>query len=54
LGPGECRILAVSPEAAGKLDEPRVLERLLNNAERVELSPGGSQNLTLKITAPAR
>jgi hypothetical protein len=54
LAPGEYRILAVSPVAADKLDEPHVLERLLNNAERVELSPGGSQTLTLKVTVPPR
>jgi protocatechuate 3,4-dioxygenase beta subunit len=54
LAPGEYRILAVSPAAAGKLDEPHVLERLLNNAGHFELSPGGSQTLTLKVTAPAR
>jgi hypothetical protein len=54
LAPGEYRILAVSPAAAGKLDDPHVLERLLNNAKHFELSPGGSQTLTLKVTAPAR
>jgi len=54
LAPGEYRILAVAPENLGKLDQPRILERLLSGAERVTLTGGGSQNLTLKLTDPAR
>ena len=54
LAPGDYRILAVSPVTAEKLDEPRVLERLLNLAERVTLTAGASQNLSLKATDPSR
>jgi hypothetical protein len=54
LAPREYRVLAVAPEMIEKLDEPRVLSRLLGSAERVELTPGGSQTLTLKVTNPAR
>jgi protocatechuate 3,4-dioxygenase beta subunit len=54
LAPGEYRILAVAPEATDKLDEPHVLERLLGRAERITLTPGGSVNLSLKLTDPSR
>jgi len=54
LGPGEYRLLAVAPESAQKLDEPRVLERLLGSAERVTLTPASSQNVSLKAVDPYR
>jgi hypothetical protein len=54
LAPGEYRILAVGPEMLEKLDEPRVLSRLLGSTERVELTPGGSRTVTLNLTNPSR
>jgi Carboxypeptidase regulatory-like domain len=54
LSPGDYRILAVPPESVDKLDVPRTLEALLRSAERVELSAGGNQIVSLKPTDPNR
>jgi len=40
--------------SAEKLDEPRVLERMLRIAARVELTAGARETLMVKVTDPAR
>jgi len=54
LAAGEYRILAIAQESAEKLDEPRVLEQLLSAADRLTLTAGVAQNLTLSVTDAGR
>jgi len=54
LPPGEYRAFALAPETKDKLNEPGVLERLSARAERVTLSRGGSENLSLDVEDPSR
>ena len=52
LVPGDYRILAVSPDAKGKLDEPNVLERLLAGAEKITLTELAVRQLNLTPANP--
>ncbi|MGZ4836058.1 MAG: hypothetical protein ACXVZZ_10525, partial [Terriglobales bacterium] len=52
LVPGEYRAIAVSQSNRDVLDEPGVLQRLLNGAEKITLSRGGVQTFTLRLTDP--
>jgi len=54
LAPGEYRLAAVAQSDKSKLDEPRVLERLLGSAERVNVERGAVRNVGLKLADPAR
>jgi hypothetical protein len=53
LAPGEYRILAVPEETRAGLEEPGVLQRLLEHAEKVILEPSEVQELRLKPVIPA-
>jgi hypothetical protein len=57
LAPGEYRALALSPSAGIAsfiLSRPGMdaLMRALASAEKVTLSPGGTQDVSLKVTEP--
>jgi len=54
LVPAEYRAIAVSKSNQDVLDEPGVLPRLLNDAEKITLSRGGVQAITLKLVDPSR
>jgi hypothetical protein len=54
LAPGEYRAIAVSQSNRDVLDEPGVLQRFLNGAEKITLSRGGVQAITLKLVDPSR
>jgi len=53
LVPGEYRAIAVSPSNRDMLDEPGVMQRLLSSAEKITLSRGGVQAITLKPVDPS-
>jgi hypothetical protein len=50
LAPGDYRVIAFAPEAAQRIHEPDVLRRALAAAQRVTVSPGGSQTVALRVS----
>ena len=48
LAPGDYRIVAFS--AAAKFNEPGVIERALSTAQRITVSPGGTQTVNIRVT----
>ncbi len=50
LGPGDYRVLAVASAQARRMHERAVLERLLSTAQRVTVSPGGSQTVPIRVS----
>jgi hypothetical protein len=48
LAPGDYRVIAVAD--AQKIHEPGVLERALSTGQRVTVSPGGTQTVTIRVT----
>jgi hypothetical protein len=54
LAPGEYRIFALSEETQDRLNDPHVLERLMQTAEKITVERGGVQNLSLKLSDPSR
>jgi hypothetical protein len=54
LAPDEYRVIAVSQTNREMLDEPGVLQRVLNGAETITLKRGSAQTVNLKLTDPSR
>jgi hypothetical protein len=50
LGPGDYRVLAVASAQSRRMHERTVLERLLSTAQRVTVSPGGSQTVPIRVS----
>jgi|SRR5579872_3457787 len=54
LAPDEYRVIAVAQTNREMLDEPGVLQRVLNSAETITLKRGKVETLVLKLTDPSR
>lgn len=52
LAPGEYRILAVQEGSRSRIDRPKVLEYLLNKAEKLYVAEGQIQNLIVSVSEP--
>jgi hypothetical protein len=54
IAPGEYRVFAVPQDGMDKLQQPHVLERLLQRAEKATFEKGGAYDLSLKLSDPSR
>lgn len=50
LAPGDYRLIAVAAAQSQRIHEGGMLERLLSAAQRVTVSPGGAQTVTIRVS----